>query len=92
MAIKSNKDRGKKKPFYELFQGADFRADNGRWIQKIRLFDRRNDRYVEHVVDEETGEVYRDVDEPLSSHLGHGSDKPANLNPPSLAPNTASDD
>jgi hypothetical protein len=30
---------------------------------------------VEHIADGRTGKVLRDVDEPLSGHLGHGTEK-----------------
>jgi hypothetical protein len=41
-----------------------------------RIIDRRNNRYQELVVDPQTGETVREVDEPLSEHRGHGSAKP----------------
>src|SRR5436190_2069226 len=45
------------------------------WVNKYRRIDKPADRYIERVVTE-AGEILRDVDEPLGSHLGHGSDKP----------------
>lgn len=41
-----------------------------------RIFDRDADRYIERVVIQKSGEVLHDVDEPLSAHRGHGSDRP----------------
>jgi hypothetical protein len=45
------------------------------WVDKFWRKDKPADRYVEHVVTE-TGEILRDVDEPLSDHFGRGSAKP----------------
>jgi hypothetical protein len=45
------------------------------WVDKFWRKDKSADRYIEHVVTEE-GEVLKDVDEPLSAHRDHGSDKP----------------
>jgi hypothetical protein len=45
------------------------------WVDKFWRKDKPADRYIERVVTEE-GEVLKDVDEPLSAHRGHGSDKP----------------
>lgn len=35
----------------------------------------RGDKYVEHITDAETGALIRHLEEPLSEHKGHGSDK-----------------
>jgi hypothetical protein len=45
------------------------------WVDKTWRIDKPADRIIEHVVSEE-GEILKDVDEPLSAHRGHGSDKP----------------
>jgi hypothetical protein len=45
------------------------------WVDKFWRKDKPADRYIERVVTEE-GEVLKDVDEPLSAHRDHGSDKP----------------
>lgn len=37
-------------------------------VQKVRVIDRKNNRYQEKVVDIKTGRVIRDVDEKLSDH------------------------
>ena len=42
----------------------------------VRLFDRIRNRYVEQIKDEATGEIIREVDQPLSDHRGRGADKP----------------
>lgn len=66
---------GKRKWSIETFTGADWSHSLQRFVRKVRILDRDNDRYVEKVVDPETGEVLRDVEEPLSEHQGHGSAK-----------------
>jgi hypothetical protein len=43
-------------------------------------FDRRNDRYLEHITPAYTREVLRHVEEPLSAHRGHGSAKKPKAN------------
>jgi len=48
----------------------------GRRVTYDRIIDRDGDLYHERVVDVETGEVVRDVTEPLSDHRGRGSAKP----------------
>jgi hypothetical protein len=45
-------------------------------IHKMDVIDRRGNRYFEHITDNETGEIIRVVDEPLTDHRGHGSAKP----------------
>ncbi len=66
------KTGGKGKPFMELKQGDSFSTSRGRWMRFLQIVDRRNNRYRKHVSDPETSEVLRDVDKPLSEHIGHG--------------------
>ncbi len=66
---------GLSKWFIEIIQGLDFSTRLRRWMNKLRIIDRDQDRYIETVVDPETGNKIHDVDEPLSSHTGHGSDR-----------------
>lgn len=65
---------GKKKHRYETLSYAD-KNENGRWVNIRRVFDRENDHYYEIITDEETGKVIHEKDEPLSTHIGHGSEK-----------------
>jgi uncharacterized FlaG/YvyC family protein len=65
----------KKKKRQELITGNDLRKDDKKWMDKTRFIDRDRNRYIEKVVDPDTGEVLRDVDEPLSDHFGRGSAK-----------------
>lgn len=66
---------GYKKPIWEAKVGADVHRKTGRWSHVEQHIDRLNNRYRKIVVDEDTGEVLRDVDEPLSVHTGRGSAK-----------------
>jgi hypothetical protein len=52
--------------------GASFFRLTGRWHLLHRVIDRRNNRYYERIEDEETGEVVRLVEEPLTEHQGRG--------------------
>lgn len=66
----------KKKVRKEIVAGDDYRKSRGDWVYKKRVIDRDNDLYIEKISDLTTGEVIRDIREPLSKHWGHGSDKP----------------
>jgi len=59
--------------FKEVIKGADWSTRLKRWVQQVRIIDRRRDRYTEKVIDPETGEVMRDIEEPLSKHTQRGS-------------------
>ncbi len=65
----------KKNPRVDFFAGDDLRRSDGKWMQKKRVLDRDNDRYIEVVVDPETGKIVHKNDEPLSKHVGHGTAK-----------------
>ena len=67
---------GHKKPIYESVGGDDLHRDTGQWNHLSREIDRLNDRYREKIVNPKTGEVIREVDEPLSEHVTRGSAKP----------------
>jgi len=54
--------------------GKVLRKSIGDFVEKYWRLDRAADRYVEQIKTED-GEILRDVDERLSSHVGHGSDK-----------------
>ena len=64
--------RGRGKYEYEILKGDEFNSE-GRIMQKERIVDHQNDRYMETVIDAETGEIVRKIDEPLSKHVGRGS-------------------
>ena len=66
--------RPKGKHEYEVLKGNEFNSD-GHMMRIERIIDRQNDRYTETVIDEDTGETVRQIDEPLSQHMGRGSAK-----------------
>jgi len=70
LALKAKPRTGKW--FVKQKIGDELYRATGRWHRLRRLFDRRHDRYVEHIEDAETGELVKHVEEPLSSHVGHG--------------------
>jgi len=55
--------------------GDDFTQATGKYNKKVRIIDRKNDRYYERVTNSETGEVMHLRDEKLSEHFGRGSAK-----------------
>ncbi|WP_411387076.1 hypothetical protein [Pseudomonas sp. MPB03] len=66
---------GKKKLRFHLKSGQELSVRLGRYVNKERVLDKDNDRYLETVTDPLTGEVLRHCDEPLSEHQGRGSAK-----------------
>ena len=70
-----HKRQGKKKPIFEITHKLDlFRVKNS-MSEVLRVVDRENDIYTGRITDIETGQVWKDVNEPLSKHQGHGSAK-----------------
>lgn len=63
------------RPYFDVRSGASYFRATGQWHHLERLIDHENDRYVETIRVLLTGELLSHVDEPLSEHLGHGSDK-----------------
>ena len=49
------------------------RDDEQHYIE--RVIDRGNNHYYERIINKETGEVVREVEEPLTEHQGRGSAK-----------------
>lgn len=70
------KHHSKHRYVIEFEAGDDLHRDSGKWMDKVRLIDRREDNYLEVITDPETGEKVRDCHELLSEHQGHGSAKP----------------
>lgn len=67
---------GHKKPILESVSGGDLYRDSGQWNHLTREIDRENNRYKEVILNPNTGEVIRSVDEPLTKHTSRGSAKP----------------
>ncbi len=66
---------GSNKVAFDLRSGASYFRKGAVWHHLVRHIDRENDRYVETITVLGTGERVRHVDEPLSQHIGHGSDR-----------------
>lgn len=75
LKTKDHTKPSKKNPRVHLSIGDEVRKKDGKWLKKERRIDKNADRYRELLIDPATGEVLRDVDEPLSKHTGHGSAK-----------------
>ena len=71
-----HKRPGFKKPIFESVSGEDLHRATGQWNQITREIDRENNLYKEVIVNPQTGEVIRHIEEPLTSHTGRGSAKP----------------
>ena len=69
------KNAVKKKDFEIRLSEESMQGDKTGFVQKIRIIDKENDRYIEKVRYLDTGTIIRDCDEKLSEHYGHGSDK-----------------
>lgn len=65
----------KRNPRYDFFEGDEVRKKDGKWMKKTRILDKYNNKYIEKVIDPDTGEVIHENEEPLSEHFGHGSAK-----------------
>jgi hypothetical protein len=74
LSLKARRKPGDK-PFREGKYGDDLYRKTGKWNELERTIDRANDRYREKITDPETGDVIRDLDEPLSKHRGRGDAK-----------------
>ena len=64
---------GHKRPLMEQRVGDDLHRESGTWSKIRRIIDREHNRYIERIENEQ-GEVTRDVDAPLDEHLHHGAD------------------
>jgi hypothetical protein len=66
---------GQKKPFVESLSVPSHSRSLGKLVHHERLIDRDKNLYYEKVSDYENGTVIHENKEPLSEHIGHGSDK-----------------
>ena len=66
---------GKRRDRVEFFTGDQVRKTTGDWVEKERLIDRNNDRYLEVVKEKATGRIIHRTEERLSEHKGRGSAK-----------------
>ena len=72
---KKHRRHGHKKPISESMSGDDLHSATGQWNQLTREIDRENNRYREIIINQQSGEVIRECDEPLTNHTGRGSAK-----------------
>jgi hypothetical protein len=66
----------KGRPYAIVKNGDELSHDEGRWIDRYRSIDREADRYDEVIRDKATGEIIREVHQPLSQHRDRGSARP----------------
>jgi hypothetical protein len=66
---------GERRSPVESISGDVYSQSLGRMVRINRIIDRRRDLYYERVLDPNTREVLREVEEPLSKHTGRGSAK-----------------
>ena len=52
----------------------DFNRTQAKMVHRVRVIDRDNDKYFERITDYQSSEVIHECEEPLSQHIGHGSD------------------
>jgi hypothetical protein len=64
-----------KRPHIETKDLPDHSTSRDKLVHREQIIDRENDLYFEQVTDYESGEVIHEIEEPLSQHLGHGTDK-----------------
>ena len=69
------KRAGSNKIAFDSRSGASYFRKEQVWHHLVRQIDRENNRYVETITVLATGELVRHVDEPLTDHIGHGSDR-----------------
>jgi hypothetical protein len=66
---------GEASPYFEAGQKIDLYQTTGQHRQVDRVIDRDLDLYFEKITDADTGQVVREVSEPLSKHRGRGDAK-----------------
>lgn len=65
----------KKRLRMHLQTGQQFSTKLGKYVEKERLIDKDNDRYMEKVTDPDSGDIIHLCEQPLKAHQGHGSAK-----------------
>ena len=73
-SIVKAKRGGEKKPYSERMDLPDFNRTQAKMVHRVRVIDRDNDKYFERITDYQSSEVIHECEEPLSQHIGHGSD------------------
>jgi hypothetical protein len=70
-----HKEQGTKGYVLDEVSGDDYTHATGSFSKKVRIIDRKNDRYFEKVANSESGEIIHLRDEKLSEHFGRGAAK-----------------
>lgn len=70
-----HKEQGTKGFVLDEVSGDDYTHATGTFNKKVRIIDRKNDRYFEQVTNLTTGAIMHLRDERLSEHFGRGSAK-----------------
>ena len=68
-------DISKSKWFAKIMAEPSFTSRLGKWSHRLKLEDKKSDKYLEIITNPETGEILHKCEEPLSQHQGHGSAK-----------------
>ena len=64
-----------KKLRFDTYSGVEHSHKYGKLVRVHRTIDKDNDRYMEKVIDMQTGAILHECDEPLSQHINHGTAK-----------------
>jgi hypothetical protein len=64
-----------KKLRFDTYSGIEPSHKFGKLVRVHRTIDRDNNRYIEKVIDLQSGEVLHECDEPLSDHINRGTAK-----------------
>ena len=59
----------------DTYSGVEHSQKHSKLVRVHRTIDKDNDRYIEMVVDMQTGEILHECHEPLSKHTNHGTAK-----------------
>jgi len=59
----------------DTYSGVEHSHKHGKLVRVHRTIDKDNDRYIEKVIDIQSGEILHECDEPLSKHINHGTAK-----------------
>lgn len=74
-AAGSKKQRRKRRTIWGEINKTEWYRKDAVWTKVSRMFSRSADVYHERIVDSASGDVRKEVVEPLSEHRGHGDAK-----------------
>lgn len=67
--------RSKTRWIQQIVSGYEPSKTLGKLVWKLRIMNKSQDKYYEHVEDPDSGQVLHHCEEPFSHHQGHGSAK-----------------